>query len=208
MGRGSPLSARSQRECLKTQTSPSDSSEISILIRGKSGFGQTSSFLPWKLICPGVRRHPQWLVTEGVSTADFCKPAGPTGWIRNLVVGFLWEWIHSESTAVSIRSVFKKKKFFKNYQLFFLRRNVGNVCFCIRLKWWNSTLHILWSVLCFDSAVTVRFTFTHTAFSRRLCPKWLTVIHTYIHTLVAAMQGAAQFWGSVSYPRTLAYQGN
>ncbi len=98
MGKGSPLSARSQRESLKTQTSPSDSSEISILIRGKSGFGQTSSFLPWKLICPGVRRHPQWLLTKGLSTADFCRPVGPTECIRNLVLWFLWKWSRFKST--------------------------------------------------------------------------------------------------------------
>lgn len=85
-GKGSPLSARSQWECLKTQTSPSDSSEISILIRGESGFGQTSSFLPWKLICPGVRRHPQRLLTRGLSTK---RPVGPTECIHNLLLQLL-----------------------------------------------------------------------------------------------------------------------
>ena len=50
-------------------------------------------------------------------------------------------------------------------------------------------------------------TFTYRAFIRRFCPKWLSVIHTDIHTLiaVAAMQGAVQHirssWGSVILPK-------
>lgn len=53
--------------------------------KGKSGFGETSLFLPWKLVCPGVRRHPQWLLTKGLSTADSCTRVGPTEWICDLV---------------------------------------------------------------------------------------------------------------------------
>lgn len=85
MEKGSPLSARTLQESLQSQTSPTDSSEISILIRGKSGFGQTSSFFPWKLICPGVRRHPQQLLTKGLSTADLSRPIGP-----HRIVSTIW----------------------------------------------------------------------------------------------------------------------
>lgn len=93
VAKGSLLSAR----VCKTQTSPSDNLEISILIRWKSGFGQTSSFLPWKLICPGVRRHPRWLVTKGLGV-DCCGSVRPTKWICNLSLWFLWKWLNLKCT--------------------------------------------------------------------------------------------------------------
>ena len=78
-GERKPQPARTQQESLQMQTQPTDSSEIFFLIRGKSGFGQTSLFLPWKVICPGVRRHPQQLLTTGSSSADFWRTVGPKG---------------------------------------------------------------------------------------------------------------------------------
>ena len=79
----------------------------------------------------------------------------------------------------------------------------------------ESTLDVRKFACCIDlyfcTALTIHFTcrrssahlcisFTFT-FSRRFCPKRLTVIHTYIHTLtaVAAVQGADQHRSSLGF---------
>ena len=76
---------------------------------------------------------------------------------------------------------------------------------------WGPCWHILW-----QTQTHLKAHLHFRAFIRQFGPKWRTVIHTYIHTLivVAAMQlltstsGAG--WGSVSCPRTLQHadQGN
>ena len=72
----------------------------------------------------------------------------------------------------------------------------------VTLLWCKKICMLCWFI--FGIALTIHFTCRHSSahlcisltftFSRRFCPKQLTVIHTYIYTLmaVAAVQGADQ----------------
>lgn len=114
----------------KPQTMPNDSSEISVLIRGKSGFGQTSSSLPWKLMRPDVRQKPQLLLSKVQvlqASADHWAP-------QNLSL-FLYKSIpfalHLQTSLGSVKLI--------TLVILFLKLNSQLLCF---LKTFQRNLYI------------------------------------------------------------------
>lgn len=58
--------------------------------KGKSGFGETSSFLPWKLVCPGVRRDPWWLNYSTVAPTDYVPTLVSRVWWKREAQCVFW----------------------------------------------------------------------------------------------------------------------
>ena len=68
----------------------------------------------------------------------------------------------------------------------------------LKLEDWHELTYQPANVSLKPANIYIYITYTFRAFIRSFSPKWLTVIHTHIHTLMvaAAMQGANQHIGS------------